>query len=525
MTARTARTLTIGGGTYPLILPNVRDPRLHVAAVIISVHVLGQVGLGFWVSVPQILAAILTCAVLEIAITFRQARAIVWPASAMLTGSGVALILRVVGTSNTDPWATDGWHVFAVVAGLSLLSKYVIKYRGSHVFNPSNIGLVVAFLVLGPARVEPLDFWWAPLNAPMLLAYAVIVGGGLLITRRLKLLVLAASFWVTFAVALGLLAASGHSIVARWAFEPVAGFDYWRVIVTSPEVMIFLFFMITDPRTAPAGRVGRVIFGALVAVTSVLLMAPQQDEWWTKVALLSGLVVMCAARPLVDRLVPAPASDDDRLASFGRRVLGAPLRAGVAAVALLALGGGIVLAGSPARGQPVANTDELLAGVPVQVDPSTLPPITIGQDVVDYLPSLGTDMPGIVATLAQNLEVENHAVARRDPTLLTAVNHGDRLTAMQEVAEAHEPGTYVLEHYRFQSIEVRLLRPFGAQDGFSLGFDSRGTLIVETFANGALVSSTERPFEQTFALRRATGARWLTVDTLPYKAEPEPRLP
>src|SRR5207247_4401311 len=184
----TARTLSIGGASYPLILPNVRDPRLHVAAVIITVHVLGQVGLGFWVSVPQILAAILTCAVLEIAITFQQSRAFVWPASAMLTGSGVALILRVVGTPPGEPWSTYGWYVFAVVAGLSLLSKYVIRYRGTHVFNPSNIGLVVAFVVLWSSRVEPLDFWWAPLNGWMLAAYAVITVGGLLITRRLHLL-------------------------------------------------------------------------------------------------------------------------------------------------------------------------------------------------------------------------------------------------------------------------------------------------------------------------------------------------
>ena len=78
------------------------------------------------------------------------------------------------------------------MAAFSLLTKYVIKYRGTHVFNPSNIGLVVAFVVLGSTRVEPLDFWWAPLNAWMLTAYAVIIIGGLLITRRLRLLVLAA---------------------------------------------------------------------------------------------------------------------------------------------------------------------------------------------------------------------------------------------------------------------------------------------------------------------------------------------
>ena len=70
----TSRTLTFGGTSYPLVLPNIRDPRLHVAAVILTVHFLGQVGLGFQLSVPQLLAAMLTCAVIEVALTFRQSR-------------------------------------------------------------------------------------------------------------------------------------------------------------------------------------------------------------------------------------------------------------------------------------------------------------------------------------------------------------------------------------------------------------------------------------------------------------------
>ena len=120
--AVTSRTLTFGSTSYPLILPNIRDPRLHVAAVIITIHVLGQVGLHFKVSVPQILAAILTSAIIEVVLTFRQTRSFVWPASAMLTGSGVALILRVVGTPPDDPWNTDAWYIFAAVGGLSLLT-------------------------------------------------------------------------------------------------------------------------------------------------------------------------------------------------------------------------------------------------------------------------------------------------------------------------------------------------------------------------------------------------------------------
>ncbi len=178
-----------------------------------------------------------------------------WPASAMLTGSGVAVILRVPGTPLNDHWSTYRWYVFAGVAAFSLLTKYIIRYRGSHVFNPSNIGLVVAFIVFGSTRIEPLDFWWAPLKIWMIAAYAVILVGGLLITARLRLLAVAATFWLALAAGVGLLAASGHCMTARWAFAPVCGFDFWRVIVTSPEVLIFMLFMITDPKTLPAGRV------------------------------------------------------------------------------------------------------------------------------------------------------------------------------------------------------------------------------------------------------------------------------
>jgi hypothetical protein len=141
----------LGGAAYPLVLPSIRDPALHVAAVIITVHVLGQVGLTSGSASPDPRGDPDLRDHRDRA-HVPPSRAFVWPASAMLTGSGVALILRVVGTPPDQPWNTDAWCVFAVVAGLSLLTKYVIKYRGSHVFNPSNIGLVVAFLVLGSTR-------------------------------------------------------------------------------------------------------------------------------------------------------------------------------------------------------------------------------------------------------------------------------------------------------------------------------------------------------------------------------------
>jgi Na+-translocating ferredoxin:NAD+ oxidoreductase RnfD subunit len=529
----TARTLTFGGTSYPLVLPNKRDPRLHVAAVIITIHVLGQVALRFQVSVPQILAAILTCAVIEVALTFRQTRSFVWPASAMLTGSGVALIFRVIGTSPDDHWSLNAWWLFALVAGLSLLSKYVIRYRGSHVFNPSNVGLVVAFTVLGSTRVEPLDFWWAPLNLPMILAYAVIITGGLLITRRLHLLALAGTFWVTLAAGVSLLAASGHCMTARWAFAPVCGPDFARVIVISPEVLIFLFFMITDPKTVPGGRVGRVVFAFLVAVASTLLMAPQTDEFGTKVGLLAGLVAMCAARPVLDRLLPEPKSAADDLRRFASRLAtgGVPraglvrgaLRVGLIAVAVLAVGVGIVAAGTPARGVIVPDPTDILDRVPHDVDPGTFPTISVDQAVSDWDHTIvGPGVQAIMLTLGENLELENQALLRRDPSILTAVDHGDRLIEMQgRLQDAIASGQTTIARYRIDTVTVALLVPFGKQDGLSLGFDSRGTLIQETYdAAGVLKSQQTAPFAQTFVVRRATGGRWLDVAVLPFGARP-----
>jgi Na+-translocating ferredoxin:NAD+ oxidoreductase RnfD subunit len=524
----TTRTLAVGARTYPLVLPSIRDPRLHVAAVIITIHVLGQLGLGFRVSVPQILAAMLTCAVIEVALTFRSTHAFVWPASALLTGSGVALILRVVGTPPDEPWNLYAWWLFAAIAGLSLLSKYVIKYRGSHVFNPSNIGLVVAFVVLGPALVEPLDFWWGPLDAWMLAAYAVILGGGLLITRRLGLLGLAATFWMGLAAGLALVAASGHCMTANWAFGPVCGFDFWRVIVTSPEVMIFLFFMITDPKTVPAGQVGRVAFGMLVAVIATFLMAPQTDEWGTKVGLLAGLVVASVARPLVERLVPKPRSVEDSVRGFvtglvtGGRTTGGiargAVRLGLVGLATLAVGVGIVAAGAPARGFPAPNTAEVFNRVPNAIDPATLPTITVEQDVIEFDHELaGAGMQQVLVTLAQNLELENQALLRRDEAILPAVDHGERLAQMQErLQEAESSGTTTIAHYQFDSVDVSLLVPFGQQTGLSLGLTATGTVVAETYdSDGTLASRETSPFELTFAMRRATGDRWLNVAVLP----------
>jgi Na+-translocating ferredoxin:NAD+ oxidoreductase RnfD subunit len=127
------------------------------------------------------------------------------------------------------------------------------------------------------------------MSAWMALALVVIMVGGLAILTRLKLLEIAVFFWVAFAAGIAVLAASGHAMTARWHLGPVTGWEFWRVLVFSPEILVFLFFMITDPKTIPAGRLGRRLYAVGIALVAVLLIAPQTTEFATKVAILAAV--------------------------------------------------------------------------------------------------------------------------------------------------------------------------------------------------------------------------------------------
>ena len=341
-------SLRIGGTHYPVLLPTLRDPRLHLAAVIITLQILGQVAFDFQLSIAQILVSLAVAGILEVAIAFRGQRVLMWPASALLTGNGVAFVLRVPGTEHGDWWSMNGWWIFAGTSAVALLSKYLVRVRGRHVFNPSNFGLVLCFLLLGAERADPLALWWGPLSPALVLAIGLIVAGGFLILRRLHLVGVAVGFWLAFAAGIGVLAASGHTMTAAWHVGPIEGAEFWWLLVSSPEILVFLFFMITDPRTIPASQGGRRAYAVAVGLLATLLIAPQTTEFATKVAILAALFVVCATRGAIE-LVGA-----DRLASLRgrrrpqRRVVGSVAFAGAVAYAGL-----VVAAGIPARPEAV----------------------------------------------------------------------------------------------------------------------------------------------------------------------------
>ena len=453
--------------------PKLRDPRLHVASVLLSVQVLGQVALGFELSIAQILVSLGTAATIELLLTAPRSKVVAWPASALLSGNGVALILRVPGTEHGDWWSLHGWYVFAATAALAVLSKYVMRWGGRPLFNPSNIALVVTFLVLGSGIADPQDLWWGPMSVGLALTYTLILVGGVLITRRLHLLSVSVVFWVVFAACMAVVALAGHSMTARWNLGPVAGWQYWTTLALSPEVLIFVFFMITDPRTGARGRTAGMLYAASVAAASSLLIAFQTTEYATKVALLSGLVLVCAGRPIIEAFAPAGDGDSPRRwwgEQRSRRVI--VCGAGAAALALVVVGARV--ANPPAPPRTVARPDVELR------DDQRPDVVELGDGLATIGGSFGQDeAERVVEDVIEAVLVIDRAVETSDDELAERVATGPFL---QDVLE-RAPGAATDRSVESASVDV-------VRDPDEFQAQPRLEITLEGSADGSPWSST-----------------------------------
>ncbi len=297
-TAVGQRSLVIGARSIPVLLPSRRDPRLRLSAVIITLQILGQTALGFKLSVAQILVSVGLAAAIESSVTWHRQRVLAWPASAILTGNSVAFILRATGTRHGDWWSLHGIQYFVLAVVLALLSKYLIRVRERHIFNPSNVALVWTLLVIGPVHVFPQYLWWGPIGTPLTLALIVILLGAVWVLRSVRMTTMALAFLLSFAALVGVFATAGQSFLAIWHSGPVSGTSYWLDICLSPEVLIFVFFMMSDPKTAPRSNKGQIAFGGGTAVVAAGLLVFQPTEFGIKVAILASLTVSCALRAL-----------------------------------------------------------------------------------------------------------------------------------------------------------------------------------------------------------------------------------
>ncbi len=484
-------TLRIRGTAYPVLLPTFRDPRLHLAGVIITLQVLGQVAFDFQLSIAQILVSLGVAAVLEVGLTFWRQQVVMWPASALLTGNGVAFVLRVPGTEHGDWWSMNGWWIFAGTSAVALLSKYVIRIRGRHVFNPSNFGLVLCFLLLGAERADPLALWWGPLSPALVFALVLIVAGGFLILRRLHLVGIAVGFWIAFAAGIGVLAASGHSMTAPWHVGPIEGAEFWKLLVTSPEILVFLFFMITDPKTIPASGAGRRVYAVGVGLLATVLIAPQTTEFATKVAILAALALVCAAHGVI-LLVGS-----DRLTRLAPR---SPRRAVIATIALagaLVYGGLVVAAGVPAR--PEAGSRAALEGV------QALPTIEVvhSKGIADIDEQAAQT---IARDVVVDLRAEFEALRRRDEDLAATAASGEWLATLWSRMRTTS-GPITVASYDVDGMRVRL-RPSDGQGPPLVIAVLEGTQTTSTFTGAGQTtvgSAAPRPFTRTLELALQEG--------------------
>ncbi|MEZ5381627.1 MAG: hypothetical protein R2754_07500 [Microthrixaceae bacterium] len=520
-------SITVFGRTWPVQLPRLGDPRLAVAAVLVSVQVLGQVAIDFDLSIAQILISLGVAGLVDVVIIALERGVIAWPASALLTGNGVALIMRVPGTEHGDWWSTRGWPIFAATAAVAVLSKYVTRVQGRPLLNPSNGALVVAFLLFGSNLADPQDLWWGPMTPGLALTYAVILGGGLALTRRLGTQRVVVPFLVTFAGGLAVVATMGHAMTARWHVGPVTGWSWWWVIVTSPELLVFLFFMITDPPTAAKGRVGGAVYGGAVGLLAAVLMAAQSTEFATKVALLGALTAVCVFRPLIERLAPAPRAEDDSLrvvaTSLARRI--SPTRPRPAGVAM----GGVAIVAAAAlcagAGWSQRPGDDVAAGVRPDVAAlvGDLPDVGLDPDVASLIPGFDqAQAETVLSDLAANLLIEAEAIGSGDESPLAAALVGPRLAAARAAIEPASDGTNPTE------------AASGAPDGEAPGgraapapgqqvdFGAAEVTIVRTsdspqaLPSLAVIADGEAdgdPFRSAFVMAPGDDA-WLLVDVL-----------
>jgi Na+-translocating ferredoxin:NAD+ oxidoreductase RnfD subunit len=164
--------------------------------------------------------------------------------SAYITGISVGILIR----------STFIWPYIATSV-LSIMSKYVLKYKGRHLWNPSNFG-VSWMLFMAPLDVAGLSIQWGS----NFLALAVIWILGLAIVYRAKRLHVTIAYVISF-------------VILAYLRSVITGDTFLAEVspITGPMYQLFIFFMITDPGTSVSTRKGRIIVVILVALVEFVL--------------------------------------------------------------------------------------------------------------------------------------------------------------------------------------------------------------------------------------------------------------
>lgn len=254
-----ASTVTIRGKAYPYIYPSWSDARVIQIAALSTYAILGQTIYHFQVNILQIVACVGTAALVDLFMNFWLKKIVLFPASGMIAGLGMAMMLRV----RPGPLSVA---LYVIAAAISVLSKYVFTTGWSgtrkHIFNPSNFGISVMFLLL-PSLTYPTPQQWDKTWWLMI----IISVAGIALTYSAKVLTIVVSFLLT-------------EIAMFIVHEGVllqAGLPYFLGNIVpallSPALVVFSFHMITDPRTIPEQQHMRIVFSMIVAMVHWILVS------------------------------------------------------------------------------------------------------------------------------------------------------------------------------------------------------------------------------------------------------------
>ena len=224
------------------------DKRYLAPILVTVVLIAGQVTFGFLESWSQTALAICTSIAVEIVL----GRIFLghWPhlASAYVSGISVGMLVR-----------SPAFWPYALCSAISITSKYVLRVDGRHIWNPSNFG-IVAMLVLAADAVASLSVQWGNTLLPMIVVWCF----GSVIIHTLGRLHITATYVVSFfGFALLRSVLTGHPFLSEVA--PITG----------PMYQLYIFFMITDPKTTVRPVWGQCLVAFLVAAVEAVFRLMQ----------------------------------------------------------------------------------------------------------------------------------------------------------------------------------------------------------------------------------------------------------
>ena len=194
--------------------------------------------------------------------------------SPIVTGIGLSVLVRA-----------DSLWVHPLVAFLAISAKFVIRFHGKHIYNPANLGVMIAVLLLPGAWLSPGQ-WGSDMVAAL---WFVALGITVTLSAR------------RFDIAWAFLACYGALLIGRVVYLD----QRWAVLInqlSSGGLLLFTFFMITDPMTTPNRRPMRWLYAAMVAV----LAFAWQFVWYRNGGPVWALFLLSPIVPLLDWLMPGP---------------------------------------------------------------------------------------------------------------------------------------------------------------------------------------------------------------------------